>query len=255
MLPESIASPRSLIHPRWTHWNSTTGPGSVTETQQISYKHGHSGKILALEFTPADSLSTPKHFTWQRHAPRPETFSETYSLLPGGWKCMRDDLDVASFCSTPKLQIIDQVGGPANHLHYLPAVLLCVNDGGDLHTRDCSALSSSTCLFSKVWAAVIHRSKYVALLRLVHNNGHSVRLERTACCRRPAGKRQSWPSVAQDEMSCRKTAQAHRTYSGIFPKDHNSGCILWIFGWFRAQKCFTDNEVHSEMAWEHLVSL
>lgn len=53
----------------------------------------------------------------------------------------------------------------------------------------------------------------------------------------------------------KERAQPHHTYSGIFHRDHRSGRILQIFGWLTVQKCFTDNEVHSQMVWEHLASL
>lgn len=56
-------------------------------------------------------------------------------------------------------------------------------------------------------------------------------------------------------MSQWKTAHSHHTYSGIFHRDHKSGCILWIFGWLMAQNSFTDNKVHCQMVWEHLASL
>lgn len=49
-----------------------------------------------------------------------------------------------------------------------------------------------------------------------------------------------------------ETAQSHHTFSKIFHRDQKSGCILWIFGWLMAQKCFTNNKVHSQLVWEHL---
>lgn len=74
-----------------------------------------------------------------------------------------------------------------------------------------------------------------------------------ACCCHPAVRR--WPSATRDETSQWKTAQPRHTYSGTFHRDHRSGCVLWIFGWLTAQKYFTDDEVHSEMLWEHPASL
>lgn len=66
-----------------------------------------------------------------------DTIQETQEKLLDGLKSWEDESDMASLCSTLKLLIAHQMGGPKHHLHELSAALHCVNEWwGVLHMGD-----------------------------------------------------------------------------------------------------------------------